>query len=130
MAKIISVVCGIIRKDTKLFVALRKAEKPMGGYWEFPGGKIEPHETPEQALERELKEELGMTVKVREHFFTNVHAYENITIELIAYYADFISGSFTLTDHDIYEWKTPEELIDYKWAPADVPIFEKLRAIV
>jgi 8-oxo-dGTP diphosphatase len=124
--KIIKVVCGIIWDQDKIFIARRKPEKSMGGCWEFPGGKIEANENPEQALERELKEELGMIVKVGEYFCSNLHHYENFSIELIAYQARFIYSTYILTDHDAYEWKVPKELIEYKWADADVPIFEKI----
>ncbi len=124
--KTIKVVCGVIWQEGKIFVARRKPEKSMGGYWEFPGGKIEEGESPEQALERELKEELGMQVAVEDYFCTNLHSYESFAVELIAYKVRFISSSYTLMDHDAYEWKFPKELVEYKWAPADVPIFQKL----
>lgn len=126
MKKTIQVVCGIIWKEDRIFVARRKPEKSMGGYWEFPGGKIELDESPELALARELKEELGMIVTVGDYFCTNIHSYETITIELISYYAYFVQSSYLLTDHDSYEWKLPRELIHYHWAPADIPIFNRL----
>ncbi len=124
--KIIKVVCGIIWQGDNFFIARRKPEKSLGGYWEFPGGKIEATESPEQALERELIEELGMSVSVGEYFYTNIHNYESFSIELIAYHAKFISSSFILTDHDAYEWINPKDRSNYKFAPADIPILNLL----
>ncbi|MBL7912255.1 MAG: (deoxy)nucleoside triphosphate pyrophosphohydrolase [Bacteroidia bacterium] len=118
--KTVKVVCGIIQKDGKIFIARRKPEKSMGGYWEFPGGKIEKSEDEEQALKRELKEELGMAVLVGKRIGQNTHKYETITIELIAYECEFISASFQLTDHDEYNFVNPENLINFNIAPADM----------
>jgi len=124
--KTIKVACGIIWKEGKVFIARRKPEKSMGGYWEFPGGKIEEGENPEEALARELKEELGMLVNVTRFFGSNTHAYEKFTIELIAYECTFIEASFLLTDHDDWKFITPSALSDEKLAPADVPLANKL----
>ncbi len=118
----IKVVCGIIFKNDKVFICRRKPEKSLGGYWEFPGGKIEASETPEQSLERELNEELGMKVTVLEHFANNIHDYGNIKIELIAFKCRFIEANFQLTDHDLIEWIDAKDLSNIKLAPADIPI--------
>ncbi len=127
--KIVKVVCGIIWQEDKIFIARRKPEKSLGGYWEFPGGKIEHDETPEEALERELKEELGMAVKVGDYFYTNKHDYEKISVELISYQATFVSSSYLLIDHDSFAWITPKDLLNYKLAEADIPIYKKLLEI-
>lgn len=117
--KTIKVVCGVIWQDDKVFIAKRKPEKSLGGYWEFPGGKIEENELPELALERELEEELGMVVKVLDYIGQNIHQYENIAIELIAYKCEFISASFQLIDHDEFQFVNPAELNSIKMAQAD-----------
>lgn len=124
--KTIKVVCGIIWKEDKVFIARRKPEKSLGDYWEFPGGKIEEGENPKQALIRELKEELGMEVTVKEYFGTNTHQYEKLIIELIAYECDFVSASFQLTDHDDWKFIESSALSDEKLAPADAPFANKL----
>ena len=118
----LEVVCGIIYKDDKVFLARRKKGKDLEGYWEFPGGKIEQHESPKIALERELKEELGMTVYVGKYLGENVYKYPTKTIKLIAYNCIFIEASFKLTDHDKYNWVTTDELKNYTLAQADIPL--------
>jgi 8-oxo-dGTP diphosphatase len=122
--KTIKVVCGVIWIDGKVFIAKRKPEKSLGGYWEFPGGKIEENELPELALERELKEELGMTVKVLDYVGQNIHQYENFAIELIAYKCEFISASFQLIDHDEVQFVNCVDLFNFKLAPADIFILK------
>jgi 8-oxo-dGTP diphosphatase len=122
----IKVVCGIIYKGDEIFISRRKAEKVLGGYWEFPGGKIEVGENDEDSLTRELFEELGMKVIVNELFKTVIYHYENFSIELIAYKCDFLEATFNLTDHDLFEWVNIEELKNWQLAPADIPIAEQL----
>jgi 8-oxo-dGTP diphosphatase len=126
--KLIKVVCGIIRKEGQVFIAKRKPEKSQGGYWEFPGGKLEANEHPNIALIRELDEELGMQIKLSKFFGSHVHHYESISIELLAYECEFVSATFKLTDHDEIKFVTPEELRNYKIAPADQFIVDKLLA--
>ena len=123
---IIKVVCGIIFREGQIFLCRKKPHKALGGFWEFPGGKVEENEKYEDTLERELAEELGMKVKVKGHFTTVLHDYEKFTIELIAYSCDFVEATFTLTDHDAYEWLYIKDLFDFDLAPADIPIVEKL----
>jgi 8-oxo-dGTP diphosphatase len=118
----IKVICGIIFKDDKIFLCRRNANKSLAGYWEFPGGKIESGETDVDALSRELHEELGMKVKIIEHFKTVIHPYEAFTIELIAYTCQFQEANYTLTDHDKYEWVDAKDLNKWNLAPADIPI--------
>lgn len=122
----IKVVCGIIYYGEKVFICRRNANKSLGGYWEFPGGKIEKGEKPKFALERELNEELGMKVSVNEYFKTEIHKYEKFTIELIAYKCQFIDATFIMPDHDAYEWVNVKELGKWTLAPADITIAKEL----
>lgn len=124
----IRVVCGIIFKNDKILLCRRKPGKSLAGYWEFPGGKIEAKESEQESLYRELQEELGMKVSVGQHFKTVKHQYELFTIELIAYTCLFQHANFNLTDHDSYEWVERHDLMNWKLAPADVPIAAKLIA--
>ena len=120
------VVAAVIYQDQNLLLARRKPNKSMGGYWEFPGGKIEVGETPESALARELEEEFDLQVSVGRHVATHRHDYEHIKIELIAHETTIEAGEFQLRDHDAIVWVTPQEACTYKLAPADIPILEHI----
>jgi len=122
----VRVVCGVIFKEDKILLCRRKAEKPLGGYWEFPGGKVDPDESESDALNRELKEELAMQVEINTHFKTIIHQYENIKIELIAYSCEFVQADFILTDHDAIQWVEKRRLLSVNLAPADISIAEAL----
>jgi 8-oxo-dGTP diphosphatase len=126
MMKPIKVVCGIIWKEGKIFIARRKSGKSLAGFWEFPGGKLEENEDPEPALIRELEEELGMKIRISEFFGSKVHHYETFSIELIAYSGEFISTSYHLTDHDEIAFVNPQDLTNYQIAPADLFIVDQL----
>lgn len=122
----IKVVCWIIYKDNKIFLCKRKSNKSLGWYWEFPWWKIEYNENNSDALYRELMEEIDMKVKNLSYFDTVIHSYEKIKVELIAYECEYIESSFTLIDHDIFEWVSIEDLLKYNLAAADIPIAKKL----
>ena len=124
----ICVTAAIIVHDAKILAARRAPSKHMGGYWEFPGGKIEPDETPEESLVRELAEEMGIIVKVGEHFYTNQHDYGEKQIMLSAYFCSLSEGELTLNDHDAIKWCASQELSNLDWAPADIPIVHALVA--
>lgn len=122
----VRVVCGIIFKEDKILLCRRKAEKFLGGYWEFPGGKVETNESESDALIRELKEELSIQIEIKKHFKTIIHQYEQIQIELIAYTCQFIQADFILMDHDSIQWVKKTELLSFNLAPADIPIARAL----
>jgi 8-oxo-dGTP diphosphatase len=124
----IEVTAGLILHEGKVLIARRKAGKHLAGFWEFPGGKIEPGEAPEASLQRELEEELGVRVKVGEAFMVNDHIYPEKTVRLHSFLVHHLSGEFTLHDHSAIEWVKPSELFDFLLAPADVPIAERLVA--
>ncbi|ELL9328548.1 (deoxy)nucleoside triphosphate pyrophosphohydrolase [Vibrio fluvialis] len=124
---LLKVTCGIIFNDEgKVFICRRKPEKSQGGYWEFPGGKVEEGESLEECLRRELLEELDMDVQVKEHFKTVQHDYGTIQVELIAFTCQFIRSNYELVDHDRYEWIDINKLLEKMLAPADAPIAEEL----
>jgi 8-oxo-dGTP diphosphatase len=125
---IIKVVCGIIFKDDKIFISRRKPSKLLGGYWEFPGGKIENNESNEESLKRELIEELQMEVDNVEYFGSSQYDYEEFSIDLIAYTCNLRNWNFLLTDHDQYDWVRPDEILNRKLAPADIPFAKVLKA--
>lgn len=120
------VTAAIMIKSNKVLIAQRTASETLAGAWEFPGGKIEKNETPEECLQRELYEELNIKTKVKEFFAENIYEYPQGAIHLLAYYVDIISGEITLTVHDEYRWVPVNELLNYKLLPADIPIAQKI----
>jgi len=124
----IDVVAAILENDkNEILLAKRKKGKILEGFWEFPGGKVEEDETPEQGLIRELKEEMNINIKVVEYIGENIHNYERGSINLIAFKAKILSGDIKLVDHDEYIWIDAIKLKDYKLAPADIPIVDLLK---
>lgn len=120
--KTIDVVAGVIKKNGKFLIARRSKEKSLGGFWEYPGGKVEEGETDEESLKRELYEEFGITVKVKNHLVNSFYKYEKINVNLKAYLVDHLSGDFILRDHDAINWIDSKEFGKYEFAPADTPI--------
>ena len=122
----IRVVCGIIHKDEKILLTRRKKGKSLEGYWEFPGGKVEEGETDITALQRELNEELGLSVSKLVYFSENKHEYNIFSIHLIAFKCSAKNNPRKLIDHDKFEWVNVDEIKEYKLAEADIPIAKKL----
>jgi len=120
----IKVVCGIIEHKGKIFICRRKEGKSLAGHWEFPGGKIEPNETPEEALKRELSEELEMDVVVKNYSGLSSFTYESFHCDLYAYRCELVNYSGVLIDHDAYLWADMGELRTLKMSPADLPLIE------
>jgi 8-oxo-dGTP diphosphatase len=116
------VTAGIIWKDSRVLICRRPAGKRMAGYWEFPGGKLEPRETPPEGLKRELREELGIEALVSSELVRVSHEYEFGRVELIALTVPQFTGEVKPTEHDEFAWVLPSELATYKLAPADLPI--------
>lgn len=126
MSKPIRVV-GAVFHDGERFLACRKKPgKPLEGHWEFPGGKIEPGETPQQALAREIREELNLIAEVGQKVTTTTYEYEFATIELTTFYCTLVDGDLRLTDHDDTKWVTSTEAAHLTWAPADIPAVEAI----
>jgi 8-oxo-dGTP diphosphatase len=96
--------------------------------WEFPGGKIEDGESPQEALAREIGEELLVDVRVGEEIVSTTHDYEFGVVTLTTYYCELRSGTPRLTEHAALRWLTPDELSSVEWAPADVPAVERVRS--
>ncbi|MGO2633096.1 MAG: (deoxy)nucleoside triphosphate pyrophosphohydrolase [Galactobacter sp.] len=126
MPKQINVVGAVLVRDGKILAAQRGQAMSLPGLWEFPGGKIEPGETPEQALAREMKEELLCDVTVGEHVETTSYEYDFGVVTLTTFYTELVGREPKLTEHSAIKWLTPENLHEVEWAPADVPAVEKL----
>ena len=122
-----TVTAAILEKDGKILIARRRADDHQANKWEFPGGTVEPHETPQVCLKREMQEEFGITVAVGRFLGESVYRYDHGAIRLMAYRASWESGKIALNDHVAYRWVSPEHLSDYDFAPADIPFVEKLQ---
>jgi 8-oxo-dGTP diphosphatase len=121
-----TVTAAIIKKENKVLLTRRKPGEKLEGFWEFPGGKIEEDETPQECLRRELTEELGVVTDVLEQVAESIFSYDHGSIKLIALRTNIVSGNITLSVHDQVEWVKLNELLSYKLAPADIPIAEKI----
>ena len=119
--KIINVVAAAIEKDGKFFCAQRPEGKSLGGFWEFPGGKLEKGESPEQALIREIKEELNSEIQIVSYINEASYDYDFGTVVMKTYHAELISGNLELLEHQNSTWLAPHELSTINWAPVDRP---------
>ena len=126
--KQIQVVAGIIENDGKILCMERdKGKYDYVSYkWEFPGGKIEPGETKEQALERELREEMELEVQVGDHFCDVTYEYPDFVITMYCFRCKTQDLNFKLNVHKDYKWLEKDKLDTLDWAPADRPIVKKL----
>jgi len=113
-------------KDGKILIARRKEGTRFANKWEFPGGRVEVNESPEECLKRELREELGIETEVGEFICSSRYDYGDFEVELLAYRVAHLSGEFRLNDHDEIRWALPLELKDYDFPEADAPIVKEL----
>lgn len=103
----------------------RKSTDVGAGLWEFPGGKIEDKETPEQALVREIEEELSLTAVVQGFFGQNEHEVENRILDLVLYHVQLPNYNWVLNDHDQYVWVNRQNWKNWEVAPLDIPLLEE-----
>lgn len=122
----IEVTAAILLKNNKLLIAQRKSTDKLPLKWEFPGGKIENNETPEQCLVREMKEEFCIEVSAGEFLGESIHSYEHGTIKLLAYRTYWINGKISLKAHDAFKWIPIDQLKEYDFAPADILFVEQI----
>lgn len=120
------VVAALIREGVKFLICRRPAHKARGLLWEFVGGKVEPGESKEQALVRECREELAVTVDVGDVFLDVVHEYPDITVHLTLFNAVISDGIPQKLEHDDIRWITPDEISNYDFCPADKEILIKI----
>ena len=123
------VVAALIWDGARFMICRRPAHKARALLWEFVGGKVEPGETKEQALIRECREELDITLDVGSVFMDVVHEYPDITVHLTLFHASIASGTPKLMEHVDLQWITPEEIPNYNFCPADEEILKTLRII-
>lgn len=124
------VTAALLQRSGKILIAQRANSGRFANKWELPGGKIDPGETPQQALRRELQEELGIETAVGTLFSDTLYQHEAGQIRQFTFWTE-LSGSLDdirLTEHQAVHWVTPKELSGYEFAGADVAVVEKLRA--
>ena len=122
------VVAALIWAGGRFMVCQRPAHKARGLLWEFVGGKVEPGETKEQALVRECREELGITVAVGPVFMEVLHEYPDLIVHLTLFRASIAEGTPQKLEHNDIRWITPDEIGEYPFCPADEEILRAIRA--
>jgi 8-oxo-dGTP diphosphatase len=120
------VTAAVIEKDGKILIARRKKGDQLENKWEFPGGKLEPGESPQDGLKRELREEFGVEADVGGYIGSSRFTYRHLAIELLAYRVIRVSGDFEVKDHEEIRWVPPEDLDSYDFSEADLPIVQKI----
>ena len=124
--KTVNVVAAIIEKDHKIFATQRGYGEFKDG-WEFPGGKIEVGESKEDALVREIHEELATTIEVKEHFCTVDYDYTNFHLHMDCFLCSVVDGNLSLLEHEAAKWLGLDDLETVAWLEADLSIIEKLK---
>lgn len=126
-AGITEVVAALIWQGERFLICQRPAHKARGGLWEFVGGKVEAGETKQQALVRECREELAVTVEVGEVFWEGTHTYPDLTIHLTLFHGVLTAGTPQRLEHSDLRWITVDEIPQYAFCPADTAILEQLQ---
>ncbi len=124
--KITEVVAALIWDENRFMICQRPAHKARGLLWEFVGGKVEAGETKEQALIRECREELAVTLSVGEVFMDVVHEYPDLLVHLTLFHASIAEGVPQMLEHNDIKWITPREIPDYEFCPADEEILKRI----
>ena len=126
MSNIITVVGAVFASDDHVLAFRRKPGKSAGGKWEFPGGKVEPNESPQDALQRELKEELNVTVKVGDLIDRTSTPVGTNIIDLACYYVTSEVTPSQSSDHDLIRWQHLDKIHELDWAEPDLPTLANL----
>ena len=124
--KTVNVVAAIIRDGDRIFATQRGYGEFKDG-WEFPGGKVEEGETPQEALKREIEEELETEIEVGDYLTTIEYDYPKFHLSMRCYWAKIVEGKPVLLEHEAAKWLTKETIDSVDWLPADVTIIEKVK---
>ena len=121
-----AIICNDMERKNKIFATARGYGDLKGG-WEFPGGKVEPGETPQQALKREIMEELSTEIKVGELIDTIEYDYPTFHLSMDCFWAEVITGQLELKEAEAAKWLTKNQLESVAWLPADITLIDKIR---
>lgn len=121
----IYVSCAIIEQKEKILICQRSSRMKLPLKWEFPGGKIEKGESKEACLIREIKEELGIDITINNELETVYYEYDDFSIRLYPFVATLVSGAPKALEHAQWRWVSSDELLNYDWAAADLPIVKE-----
>lgn len=125
----LKVCCAIIECNNKILVAQRSSSMVLPLKWEFPGGKIENEECEEVCIVREIQEELGMDITVKTRLTPVIYHYEEFSLELIPFICEVTNSTFQITEHTAVCWATLDELSNFDWASADIPIVNEYKKL-
>lgn len=132
--KTIRVVAAVIKevneKDEPIIFATQRGYGEFKGGWEFPGGKIEEEETPQEALKREMMEELDTEISVGELIDTIEYDYPTFHLSMDCFWSEVVKGDLVLKEHEAARWLTMDQLNEVEWLPADITLIERIRKLV
>ncbi len=123
------VTCAIIIREGNVLICQRSSTMNLPLKWEFPGGKVEPGEDDAATIVREIKEELHLDIEVVKRLEPVEYDYPTFRIRLVPFIANVVGGELLLEEHVDAKWVAVDDLDEYDWAPADVPIVEQLKAV-
>ena len=126
MKVVAAIICNDMERKNKIFATARGYGDLKGG-WEFPGGKVEPGETPQQALKREIMEELSTEIMVGELIDTIEYDYPTFHLSMDCFWAEVITGQLELKEAEAAKWLTKDQLESVAWLPADITLIDKIR---
>lgn len=125
----LQVTCAIIKHENNILICQRSAQMKLPLKWEFPGGKIKTGESKEECLQREILEELGIDILITQKLTLVVHHYDDFSLCLYPFLCEYRNGTLRLEEHAQAIWVKPENLMNYDWAAADIPVVRELLSL-